>query len=72
MKANGIDFANALKTEFTEVSKIVNADIDSSVKIAKVNIPNLKPLGEYYQRELQKLREELISDQTLKDIGKFL
>lgn len=54
------------------MSKIVNADIDSSIKIAKVNIPNLKPLGEYYQRELQKLREELISDQTLKDIATFL
>ncbi|KAF5288699.1 hypothetical protein FQR65_LT11964 [Abscondita terminalis] len=41
-------------------------------EVLRSNIPNFKPLKEYYQNELKKLHDEIISDKTLKEVEEFL
>lgn len=36
------------------------------------NAPNLKPMITYYETELHKLKDELISDKTVQEISDFM
>ncbi|XP_076625563.1 retinoid- and fatty-acid binding glycoprotein apolipophorin isoform X1 [Colletes latitarsis] len=50
------------------VMKEVNTEVGDLVNHLKKAQPNLKPLVDYYQRELNKLEEEVKADETVKEI----
>lgn len=69
------DASNALKNVKTvaeEYSKVLTTEAQHLSELAKKSIPNMKPSAEYYKQELIKLKDELISDKTLQEIGDFL
>lgn len=57
--------AKDLNEYVTEQTKIEGKDLLEHLKKAQ---PNLKPLLEYYQRELNKMKEEIDADETIKEI----
>lgn len=57
-----------LKDVFNEIVKEVEEELKSLVEHLKKAQPNLKPLLDYYEAQLNKLKDELHADQTIKDI----
>lgn len=57
-----------LKEAAADVATEVETELKDLVEHLKKAQPNIKPLLEYYQTELNKLKETILSDQTIKDI----
>lgn len=53
----GKEFANDIRKEFVQIGEVT-----------KAGAPNLQPLKEYYVSELQKIKEELLQDKSIKEL----
>uniref|UniRef100_A0AAR5QJT3 Vitellogenin domain-containing protein n=1 Tax=Dendroctonus ponderosae TaxID=77166 RepID=A0AAR5QJT3_DENPD len=47
-------------------------EVKSVGEIAKTAIPNLKPLQQYYANELQEVKQEILNDKSIKELGEVL
>lgn len=65
-------FYHELKAFSETVVKDQDAQLKKFVQVLSKSTPNFKPLVDYYQKELKKLREELVSDKTIKEVANFL
>ncbi|CAH0549657.1 unnamed protein product [Brassicogethes aeneus] len=57
-----------LQNKWVNTGKKVSNELS---EIAKKAVPNMGPVKEYYASELKKLREEVMSDKTIKDLSEF-
>lgn len=57
---------------FNELASEAKVEVEDLVEHLKKAQPNMKPLLDYYQTELSKLKNELHADQTIKDIEALL
>lgn len=57
-----------LKDAAIEIADELERELKDLVEHLKKAQPNLKPLLDYYEAELNKLKNELLADQTIKDI----
>ncbi|XP_011166991.1 apolipophorins [Solenopsis invicta] len=67
-RKESIELLKQLKDTVTEISDEVERELKDLVEHLKKSQPNIKPLLDYYEAELNKLKNELHADQTIKDI----
>lgn len=61
-----------LKKLVDDYQKHISMMGNEIAEAARRNAPNLKPMITYYQTELTKLKDELVSDKTIQDVAEFL
>ncbi|XP_011691522.1 PREDICTED: apolipophorins [Wasmannia auropunctata] len=67
-RSHGIELLKQFKDVTNEIVNEVEQELKDLVEHLKKAQPNIKPLLEYYEAELNKLKNELHADQTIKDI----
>lgn len=68
MRNRDIELLKQLKETSNEIISEVERELKDLVEHLKKAQPNLKPLLDYYEAELNKLKNEVQADQTIKDI----
>lgn len=64
----GIELLKQFKDASIEIIKELEQEVKNLLEHLKKAQPNIKPLLDYYENELNKLKSELHADQTIKDI----
>ncbi|XP_025837556.1 apolipophorins isoform X3 [Agrilus planipennis] len=64
-------FLKESKATLDSATKEFSDQVNHINSIAKKSLPNFKPFLEYHKKELEKLREEFVSDKTLKELEEF-
>ncbi|KAG7188374.1 hypothetical protein KM043_008028 [Ampulex compressa] len=67
-RAKTIEFLKQLKSAAVEVAEEVQTELKDLLEHLRKAQPNVKPLIDYYQTELQKMKHELHADQAVKEI----
>ncbi|XP_019888404.1 apolipophorins [Ooceraea biroi] len=62
------EYMKQLKEASVDIGNEVETELKDLVEHLKKAQPNIKPLMDYYEGELKKLKEEFQTDQTIKDI----
>lgn len=55
-----------------DYQKAITNHMKQVAEVMKKSAPNLKPMISYYQTELGKLKDELISDKTIQEVSDFM
>lgn len=67
-RSRNIELLKQLKDASIEIGNEVEQELKHLLEHIKKAEPNMKPLLDYYENELNKLKSELHADQTIKDI----
>ncbi|KAM0732090.1 Apolipophorin [Formica fusca] len=67
-RSRSIELLKQLKDASIEIIKELEHELKDFLEHLKKAQPNIKPLLDYYETELNKLKNELHADQTIKDI----
>ncbi|XP_076294213.1 retinoid- and fatty-acid binding glycoprotein apolipophorin [Lasioglossum baleicum] len=67
-KNNRLEHLKKLKETQEQVAKAISLELEDFWKHLDKALPNLKPLVEYYNGELNKLKQEINADETVKEI----
>lgn len=65
-------YVNGLQTVGKEWSNDIRKEVIEIGELSKRAAPNLKPLKDYYASELQKIKDEILSDKSVKELGELL
>lgn len=66
------DYVNGLQNVGKEWSNDIRKEVTQIGELSKRAAPNLTPLKEYYTSELQKIKNEILSDKSVKELGEVL
>lgn len=67
-RSQSVELLKQLKDASIEIIKEAEREVKDLLEHLKKAQPNIKPLLDYYETELSKLKDELHADQTIKDI----
>lgn len=68
IRRNAIEYIKQIKDILEDVGEEIVAELKDFVQHLKKAQPNLKPLIDHFQTEMNKLIEELHADETVKEI----
>lgn len=65
-------YLKGLEATSKEWAEGARKEASSVGEIAKTAVPNLKPLQQYYAKELQEIKQEILNDKSIKELGEVL
>ncbi|KAJ8950746.1 hypothetical protein NQ318_011239 [Aromia moschata] len=71
-KTRFANYINGLQNIGKEWSEDVRNEVSQLGELSKRATPNLQPLKDYYTSELQKIKNEILADKSLKEINELL
>lgn len=66
------DVLDELKKVASKMQQDNKLELEHIKEQVKKVLPNLKPIVEQYKKQLHELREEIVSDKTLKEIEELM
>ncbi|KAJ8916580.1 hypothetical protein NQ315_000224 [Exocentrus adspersus] len=66
------DYVNGLQNIGKGWSNDIRKEVSQLGDLSKRAAPNLKPLRDYYTSELQKIKNEILADKSVKELGELL
>lgn len=67
-KNDRLEYVKKLKETQEQVTETINLELEDFSKHLEKALPNLRPLVDYYKGELNKLKDEINADETIKEI----
>ncbi|KAJ8954487.1 hypothetical protein NQ314_007093 [Rhamnusium bicolor] len=65
------EYVNGIQNLGKEWSNDIRKEVTQLGELSKRSVPNLKPLRDYYTSEIQKIKNEILADKSVKELGEL-